>query len=400
MKIVFKPTDIKEDELIIRGFSAGGLSMVKDEDMASAGFLGNVVQDMGIGEFSRTDLTKLLAGKKVNVTASLTNEQDVISARTSPKDIEAALQMIYLYFTQPRWNETDYKTWLEKVKADYVNADSEPRKAFSDTVNVMMNNHSSRALPMSYKLLEKVSLEKLKAIYKDRFADPANFTFILVGKINPDQVKPLFEKYLASLQGVKRTEAFKDDGVRAPKGQVKNDFKRENKTPRTSVFVDYNGICNYGFDDRLFGAAMRHCLELRYTESIREDEGGAYSIRTSFTVSKLPVPGFKMNVSFDTDPIKTDKLVGIVHREIGKMLASGPTEVDLQKAKEYFIKQRQEDLKENSWWSGTLNEYYFSGMDFLTGYEEKVKALDVSSIHKFAQNVLTQGNTVEVIMRP
>ncbi len=400
IKVVFKPTDIKEDELMIRGFSAGGQSVLKDEDIPVASFLSAAVQDMGVGEFSRNDLTKLLAGKRVSIVPMVTSEQDVLSARTSPKDIETALQMIYLYFTQPRWNEADYKTWYDKVKADYINADAEPRKAFSDTISVMVNNHSPRALPISYKLLEKVSLEKLKSLYSSRFSDPNNFTFLLVGKVDPAQVKPLFEKYLASLPSQKRSESFTDDGVRPPKGKVTNDFRRENKTPRSSVYVNYNGTCNYNFEDRLYGAALRHCLELRYIESIREDEGGAYSVRTSFSVNKYPVPGFRMVVSFDTDPLKTDKLVGIVHREAEKMRNNGPTEVDLQKAREYFVKQRQEDLKENTWWLSTLGEYYFYGMDFLTGYEEKVKALDTKTIHTFAQKVLTQGNIIEVVMRP
>lgn len=400
MKLVFKPTDIKDDELIIRGYSAGGLSQVKDDDIPAANMLSSVVSDMGVGSFSRTDLNKLMAGKKVNVMVSLSDDQDIISSRTSPKDLETALQLIYLYYTQPRWNETDYKTWIEKVKAEYINADAEPRKAFRDTVNVMMNNHSKRALPMTYKLLDNISFDKLKKIYADRYADPGNFTFQFVGKINPDQVKPMIEKYLGSLPAATRSEEIKDDGVRLPKGKVSNDFKREIKTPRTSVFVDFNSLIPYTFENRLLSATIRHCLELRYIETIREEEGGAYSVRVATTLNKFPVPELLLNVSFDTDPLKADKLVGIVYREAKKMEESGPTEVDLQKAREYFLKQRQEDIKENNWWSSTLTDYYFYGMDFLTGYEEKVKALDVKGVYDFARKTLSQGNVIEVIMRP
>lgn len=263
-----------------------------------------------------------------------------------------------------------------------------------------MNNHSPRALPLTLKLLDKVTLDALQRIYKDRFADPGNFTFQFVGKIDLPDLKPLVEKYLASITGMKRTETFKDDGVRPPKGKVTNDFKRENKTPRTSVFVDYNGTCSFTPDDRLFGAAIRHCLELRYIESIREDEGGTYSIRVSYTVKKYPEPSFFLNVSFDTDPLKTDKLLSIVHAQLKYMAENGPAEADLQKAKEYFLKQRQEDMKENNWWNSTLTDYYFYGMNNLIAYEEKVKALDTKSVHDYAGKVLTQGNSVEVIMRP
>ncbi|MEI7500336.1 MAG: insulinase family protein [Bacteroidota bacterium] len=400
MRIVFKPTDIKEDELTLRGFSAGGASLLKDELLHSADLFSDAVGQMGIGGFSRTDLNKMMAGKRVNVSLGLTNDQDFVAARTSPKDLETALQLIHLYFTNPRWDATDYKTWMEKVKSNYVNAASEPRTAMSDTIAVMMSNHNPRAVPLSYKLLDEVSLEKIQTIYSERFADPGNFTFVFVGKINPEMTKPLFEKYLASLPGNKRSETSKDDGIRPPAGKVTNDFKRENITPRTSIFVNLNGTCNYSADDKLLGAAIRHILELRYVQSIREDEGGAYSVRTSYTLNNFPVTRFLLNVSFDTDPAKADKLLGIVHREVGKLIDNGPTETDLLKAKEYFLKQRPEDLKENTFWSTILSDYYFYGMDYFSGFENKVKALDVKSVHDYVKKTLTQGNEVQVIMRP
>ena len=400
MRVIFKPTDIKEDELIIRGFSAGGASLLRDDQVRSAMFLGDVMSQMGIGSFSLTDLNKLLAGKRVMVSLGVGDDQDYVSGRTSPKDLETALQLINLYFTNPRWNETDYKTWMEKMKSNYINAASEPRTAFSDTITLMMTNHNPRAYPMNYKLHDEISFDKLKAIYQDRFSDPGNFTFLFVGKIDPNVVKPLFEKYLASLPTVRRTEVYKDNGVRPPKGKVVNDFKRENKTPRTSVFVNFNGTCGYTPDDRLFGAAIRHILELRYQEAIREDEGGTYSIRLSYSVRKYPVPGYSMNVVFDTDPLKADKLVGIVYNEAKKMVENGPADINLQKAKEFFLKQRPEDMKENNWWINTLTDNYFYGMDFLSNYEEKVKSLTVQSVHEYAKKVLNQGNSVGVIMRP
>ncbi len=400
MKIVFRPSDIKEDELLVVGFREGGISLLKEEDIPSAMLLGDAISQMGVGSFSTTDLEKLMSGKRVNLRVSTSEERDGVSGRLSPKDLETALQLVYLYFTQPRWNTTDYKTWMEKVKANYINAESDPRKAFRDTISLMMANHHPRIIPMAYKVLDKVSLPKLQAIYKDRFSDPGNFTFEFAGKIDPEKVKPLVEKYLASLPSVKRSQAYKDNGIRPQKGEQKLDFKHEAKTPRTSIYINYNGVSSFSADDRILGAALRHVLELRYIERIREDEGGAYSVRVQYNVNKLPVPGFNLVVSFETDPLKADKLIGIVYTEIKKMVENGPSEADLQKAKEYFMKQRQEDMKENSWWMSRMDDYYFYNLDFLTGYDDKVKALNIQSVHDYAKKVLTQGNVVQVVMRP
>lgn len=400
IRVIFKPTDIKEDELLIRGFSPGGISLLPNDMVHSAQLYSTAVNQLGVGEFSKNDLNKMLAGKRASVSVGLSSDQETVNARTSPKDLETALQLVYLSLTTPRWNATDFKTWKDKMKAYYINAAAEPRTAFSDTITVMMSNHNPRAVPVTYETLEKVTLEKLQKIYALRFAGASDFTFVFTGKINPEEQKTLIETYLGSLPKGDKAESWKDDGVRPPAGKVINDFVRENKTPRTSVFVNLNGKIGYTPSEKLFGEALRHILELRYVKSIREDEGGTYSVRASWSTSLYPEANFQLTVSFDTDPVKADKLVDIVHREINKIVESGPMEIDLQKAKEYLLKKRPEDMKENSWWSGILTDYYFNGLDNLTGYEDMVRGLTLQSVHDFAKKTLAKGNEVQVIMRP
>jgi zinc protease len=400
MKIIFRPSDIKEDELLLTGFREGGISLVKQEDIPSAMLLGEAISQLGVGTFSITDLEKFLSGKRVNIRLNTTEERDLVSGRLSPNDLETALQLVYLYFTQPRWDATDYKTWMDKMKAIYINAESEPRKAFRDTISLVMANHNLRVIPMNYKVLGMVTLDKIQAVYKDRFSDPGNFTFEFAGKIDPDKVKPLFEKYLASLPSVKRSQAYKDNGIRPPNGTVKRDFHHETKTPRTQVYINYSGASDFSADDRVLAAAVRHVLELRCIETTRMEESGVYTIRVQYNVNKYPVPDFNLIVSFETDPVKADKLIGIVYKEIKNLVDNGPSDADLQKAKEYFLKQRPEDMKENNWWLGRMDDYYFYNLDYLTGYEAKVKALTVQSVHDYAKKELTKGNIVQIVMRP
>lgn len=400
MKLIFKPTDIKEDELMITGWADGGLSALDDAELVSADFMGDAVSFMGLGNFSRNDLTKLLAGKRAMVSIMLSDEQDMISSRTSPKDLETALQLIYLSFTNVRWNQTDYNTWLDKIKASLINADAEPRKAFGDTIEVMMAAHNKRVQPVSYKSLDKLSFEQIRQVYSKRFSDPGSFTLLFTGKINPETAKPLIEKYLASLSGNKQNHVYTDRGIRPPKGKAKRDFQRKSTTPRTAIYINYNGNIPYTAENRVLGAALRHIMELKYIERIREDEGGAYSVRVSYANSKLPVPAFGFVVTFETDPLKADKLSGIVHGEVKKILSDGPTDADLQKYKEYALKQRPEDMKENSWWNSVIQEFYTNQLDYYSDYETRVKALDSKTIHEFAKKTLGQDNYVEVIMRP
>jgi zinc protease len=401
MRVIYKPTDFKEDEVIMSAYSIGGYSTVDNSTIPSAQCATSVVGEMGVGSFSRTDLSKMMAGKRVSVSPTISADREGFSGSMSPKDIETGLQLVYLYFTQPRWNETDFKIWMDKMKNSYINLQSNPEKAYSDTLTLMQNNHNKRFRPWTYQLLDEISFEKIKAFYKDRFCDPGDFTFIFAGKIDPDKVKPLIEKYLASLPTVKRKDVYKDDGVRPPKGKVVNDFARENKTPRTSVYVSYNGKWEYTPIDRMYMGTIRHILELRYTETIREEKGGSYSIGVSYSPKKLPEPSFNLTMSFSTDPKLADELKAIIYREVKKLIENGPTEADLQKAKEYFLKLRQEDLKGNSWWvNSTLIEYYYQNIDLLNGYENRIKDMTVKSVQDYAKKALSQGNIIEVVMRP
>jgi zinc protease len=400
IRVILKPTDFKDDELLLYAYSFGGESLLPDEDIPSARLTIPAIINMGIGDFSVTDLNKLLAGKRLSVSPWMDDNRQGFNGRMSPKDFETGLQLIYLYFTHPRWNEKDYNMVMDKVKSYYINIVNDPRQAFSDSVSVLLNNHNKRYQPFNSACVNEVSFDKIKRIYNDRFKAPGNFTFIFTGKIDPEIARPLVEKYLGSLPAVKNNESSKDDGIRPPKGVVINDFVRENKTPRTSVYLCYTGVAKKF--DYLNLNIIRHILELRFTETIREEKGGSYGVGVSLNLPEIPKSAYNYSIYFDTDPKLADELKAIVFREIKKIIENGPTETDLQKAKEYFVKKHQEDMKENNLWQSLLIEYYAkNNKNFgLSEYEKKVNNLTVKTIRDYARKVLTQGNIIQVIMRP
>ncbi len=400
MRVIIKQTDFREDEILVKAFSAGGMSLLRDEDVTAAGLMSRAMADMGLGDYSKTGLVKMLSGKKAGVGPGIGSDQELLAGSASPKDLETALQLMHLYFTKPRWDAKDFGIWKEKQRAQLVNASSNPRKAFSDTISVVMSNRSPRVIPLTAEVLDDIDMERMQRIYGERFGDPGDFTVLLTGNVDPETAKPLVEKYLASLPAKGKREKPGDDGIRPPRGKVSADFRRENETPRTSVMICYHGSTTVSRESRMLAAALRHCLELRYTESIREDEGGTYSVRVSMNIQQFPEPAWKLTVMFDTDPVKADRLAGIVHREIRLMQEQGPREDDLLKAREYFLKKRQEDLKENNWWDNMLTDYYFSGTDMINDYGELVDGLEPSRIREYAHTLFSQGNVTEVIMRP
>jgi zinc protease len=400
IKVVIKPTDFKEDEVLLSAYSPGGFSLVADNDVPTAQFTSSIAMMSGVSNFSKVELDKMLAGKLVTVNPYIGEYEEGVSASSSPNDIELMMQLIHLYFTAPRFDESAFNSTMSQMQAMLQNAGSNPNMIFRDSINYFVNNRHIRKRPMNLDMLKEVDFKKMEAIYKNRFADASDFTFVFVGNVNIEVVKPLVETYIASLPNIKRKENWKDNNVRFPAGKTYKPFQISMQVPKGSCFVAFQNKAEYTYQNILLASAIEHVLDLRYTETIREKEGGTYGVSARISISKYPINQVMVNMFFDTDPAKANHLIGIIHSELEKIINEGPTEVDLNKAREYFLKTRQERLRENRFWSSAIKEYYANGVDMFTGYEGMVQNLKSAEVQKAAQKLFNNANMLQVIMGP
>ena len=399
-KVIFKQTDFKEDEVSLSAFSKGGLSIADNKTLPSASYATQIVTNAGIGEFSKNDLDKMLAGKIVSVRPVIGEDFEGISASASPKDFETMLQMVYLYFTSPREDLESFTTYMNRIKAFMANASADPRMAFSDSITIAMANRNPRVLPQNMEYLEKVDFKMAMDFYRNRFADASDFTFIFTGNVKAEDAKALVEKYIGGLPTVKRKDAAKDNGVRPPKGKVKNFFNKPLQTPKSSIYIALTGDAEYNLENMVLVSYMNSILQNRYLEEVREKEGGTYGVRVGMSIANFPNNNYVLRIMFDTDPNMRDKLMGIIYSEIEKIKTNGPLEDDLNKAKEFMIKQYDQNLRENRYWAGVIREKYESGIDKHTTYLDVVKAVNAQKVKDFANKMFGQGNAIEVVMSP
>lgn len=399
-KVVFKKTDFKEDEVLLNAFSKGGTSLADLATLPSAQMATQFVTNGGVGEFSSVDLEKMLAGKVVQVQPVIGESFEGFQGSSSPKDFETMLQLVYLYFTAPREDETAYNTLMERLKAFMANNSADPRMAFRDSTTVMMANHNPRVMPTNLEFLGKVNYKKCMDFYKSRFADASDFTFVFTGNLNPAEAKPLVEKYIASLPNIKRKEEAKDNGIRPPKGKAQNYFNKNLQTPKSSVFVAYSGNVEYNLENKVLIDVVKSILNIRYIEEIREKEGATYGVGVGASIAKFPTPSFSATMTFDTDPKLRDKMIGIIHSEIRSLITDGPSDVNLGKAREFMLKDYDQNQRENRYWSRAIREKYMYGVDINSNYKEVVNGLTPEKVKAFAKKLFEQGNVVEVVMSP
>lgn len=398
VKVVIKKTDFKADQIQMYAMSLGGTSLFPDSEIINIKALNDVVRLGGLGNFSAINLEKVLAGKKASATTFVGNMTEGVNGSCSPKDLETMLQLVYLGFTAPRVDMDAFKSYQTRTKAQLENMEANPMTAFSDSISVGLYNHHPRALSIKADMIDKIDYQKIMDMYKDRFSDASDFTFMFVGNIDPKEAAPLLAEYLGALPATNRKETFKDTNLDIRKGMYKNEFAKKLETPKATILTVYSGDCIYNLKNDLMMSMLSQVLNMVYTETVREKEGGTYGVSAQGQITKYPKETFTMQIYFDTDPNRREKMLDIVLEQIDKFVANGPNVQDFNKVKEFMQKKYNENIKENGYWLNILNEYYFTNVDADTDYLKTLDSITPKDLQEFAKQLFSQKNRAEIIM--
>ena len=403
IRVIVKPTEFKQDEILFSASSKGGMSLVATEDLVSAAIATDVISVSGLADMSDTDLQQVLTGKNVHLSTSINSNTETIDGGSTVKDLETLLQLNYLYFTASRRDEEAYKMLVSVLESQLANRDKNPKAAFSDSIQMMSSNYSPRTVIFNKSTLERANLDKSLEIYKARFANPADFIFTFVGNINPEdeRFKQLVCTWLGGMKTSKNKEVVRDNGVRVPEGINKNYFTRKMETKTASNRIQYTSYdIPYTLANELNMEMIGRILSTRYLESIREREGGSYGVGCGGGLNFYPVNTAYLIMQFDTDPEKQEKLMSIIHEEVNTIVNDGPLAKDLNKEKESMLKDFQEDLEKNSYWDRVLYMNYMYGINYITDYKATVEAITAESVQATLKKLLASGNMFEVVMLP
>ena len=401
VRVVLKPTEYKKDEIQMTATSPGGSFMVGIDDAKNMKVFNSVIGLGGLGNFSAIDLSKKLAGKKVSCSASLGVDNESLNGYASPDDVKTLFELIYLAMTSPRTDNDAYASFENRMKAQLENAKLDPSTALNDTISKVVYNNHPRAVSLEAEDFDKISYQRILDIYKERYGDASDFTFTFVGNLNVDSIRPYIEQYLATLPANGRVDKPSPEALpKIMKGKLENHFSREMQTPKSSVFQLYSGNSEYNLKNLLTASLLSQILDLVYTETIREAEGGSYGVYAGVSLSDFPKGQTTLQVFFDTDPEKWENMVRIVDEEIQRIATDGPKSEHLTKSRDNMLKRHNERLQENSYWLNVIDSYYFRGMDAYTNYKETLESITADDIKKFMSDFISQGNCVEVVMGP
>ncbi len=403
IKAALKPTTFKNDQILFSGVSKGGTSLYSDADYYSAELATTAVSQGGVGKLSDTQLDKFLAGKVVNVFTYIDELNEGISGNTTPNDLETALQLMYAYVVHPRRDDEVVKSFLKNQKELIANSlkTLTPEKVFSDTITNVLYQKNFRRSPIKPEDIDRVNLDRAFEIYKDRFSDLSDFTFVFVGNFEVEKIKPLLEKYIGGLPSTKRTETFKDLHIEKVKGKIEKTVYK-GLEDKASVNLQFNGTFSYTEEERVNLDALAEVLDIKLTEKLREEAAGVYSPSIRASYDKLPKPSYNLTISFGCSPANAEKLAKIAIDEIEKIKANGPEAVDIDKVKAEEKRSVELQVKENGFWNSYLADQYFDGEDlnFINRYsKEMIDKISVASVKKAANQFLSD-NFAKFVLLP
>ena len=397
MKIHVKQTDYSPNRIIFRATSWGGNSLYSDDEYVNSSNIG-LVRQGGLGNFSAVDLNKKLAGIQAGASASVGARSEAIEGNCVKKDIESMLQLVYLNFTSPRRDDDAFTSSIERTRNALKNQDLNPQTALQDSVISVVYNNDVRAKRFKEEDLDRINYDRLLEMYRERFANAGDFEFYLVGDVNADSVAPLLAKYLGALPAKGKKEAYKIIGQRMTKGERECYFTKEQDTPNSlNVFI-YHTLMKETLRSHILVDMLQQAMQMLYTETVREDEGGAYGVPVSANIVDYPEELAMVQIVLPTAPEKRVAMTSVVNAGIKEMMEKGPSEENLGKIKEYMLRSHQEDLKNNGYWMNSLVSKTRFNQEFVEGYEECVQGVTVEDIKQLAKQIFGSGNRLVVGM--
>ncbi|MGV7209812.1 M16 family metallopeptidase [Oxalobacteraceae bacterium A2-2] len=402
VKVVLKPTDFNNDQVLLASFRFGGQSLFDQSDILNARYASTLVAQMGVLDYTPADLGKVLAGQSVSAATSLGSMSEGTGGRSGSNDIEAMLQLVYLEMTKPRRDEVIFKSAMDSQRELAKSSMARPEAQFSDTITTTLFNNSPyvprTARPEDF---DKIQLDRVMQIYRDRMSSAKGFTFFLVGSFDVEKVKPLLAAYLGTLPVGEVPTMYRDLGVRPVRGVVKKEVHAGTEA-KSTISITFTGNAEYSSAEQMRLQAVIEALNIKLVEVLREKMSLIYGGGMGGNLSKLPYGNYSITISLPCGPENVDKVIAATFAEIRKVKEHGVEPGDLEKVRAAWLKNHRKNLRENGYWLNQLQSALINGTDpaSLLTYEERVMAIQPQELAATAKRYFDMDNYVQVVLYP
>lgn len=400
-RVVVRPTDFRDDEILFSAFSHGGSSLLPDEDHVSASYAATIISETGIGDYSRSDLDRILSGQDLSLSPYIDMTSEGFSGSTSPEDLETFMQLLALHFGEPREDQEVFESIRRRTEGQLRNAEAQPNFQFSTTLQRLLWQDHPRSRPITAERIAELDYNRVLEIYRDRFADPGNFTYFFVGDIEIDKLRRLVSQYIAALPTLERDERFADLGMRYPEERI-IETVRAGQAPQSLVAILFNGRHEYDQRENIALRSLAEVLRIRLREALRQDEGSIYSLSTQAQVQQFPWERYVVQIVFGADPDESEAIAERARGEIARIVEGELDETYVERAREAQSRTFEQGMRENTFWRSNLMSMYRNERDpvQIAEYPDVLESIDRDTIVDMARRRLAEEQFIQLILLP
>lgn len=406
-KVIFKPTDIDKNKVILTGFREGGLYAMDSLDYVNGQYAKNIIGLSGAGDLSRDELSYYLTGNTASMTFFIEKTRTGLGGKANKEDMQTMFELLYLKWTQPRVDSAIFELVKSKAIESYKTKNKTASESFYKEMGDILReqNYTNRELNDTI-IQEELNIERLVPLYNESFGGAEDFTFIIIGDCDLKELEHYLESYLAALPSGKPNTTYRYSTL--VKGENDYDLIRYNgESPRAIVSLVYQqNKLNYSLrEESLKDEIMKSVLRSKLLKSLREEMGMVYSVGVSASSTEIPQALSRQTISFTTASENAELLVERTFQEIQKMVDNpGSFESELADIKMNLIKEMNLNKQKNSFWSGYIRNSLFnhdSDWNYVTDYDKIVNAITVSDIALVIKNkMLSERMRVKAILYP
>ena len=402
LKVVVLPTDYKKDQVLFTLSKDGGKNNIPAKDLGSfeENIWGLYLANSGLSKFSGTTLPKMLAGKRVSASPFISGYSHGVMGQSAPKDIETAFQLAYLYYADPRFDQDEFNVGIEQIEAVFPNIKNTPDFKYGEELHKVLYGNNPRVVSLSDEVIDKANLATIKKYYKKLFSGVNGATLTIVGNVDLETLKPLVQKYFGSIAKGKAPYINEKDVISFAKGDINQVLELDMETPKSSVLQFYSAYMPVDTETDVNLSAAKYILDMIYTKSIREEEGGTYGVSVAMVGHRHPQERTIIQIQFDTNPEQAEKLCSIAKEQLYKFAQEGPSAEELAMAAENLKKNIPESRISNNYWMSVLSSWNRHGIDYDKEYEEAVSNITAEEISTVLKQILEQNNFIELKSMP
>ena len=402
VKVVYLPTAHKNDEVRVRVVMNGGRSLIETAELPS--FDDNVWalynQNRGLSKFSGVELKKMLAGKNVRCDLNIEKTRHGINVVSTPKDLETAMQLLYLNITEPRFDEEEFLIGINQIKAVLPNLEKMPQLKIQELIMETLYGGHERVLTINGELVEKANIADFEKASRRLFGNVAGATVYIVGNVDAETLKPLVTKYIASLPGGKKGSKFIDRKEDIVKGNVAKNEAIVMETPKSTVLQVYTANTPYSVKNEVLLDIAKLYLDMVYVETLRESEGGTYGASVATVCGREPKNVAILQVAFETNPESAEKLAKLAVDGVQKLIAEGIPADKFDMIIKNVQKNIPQDRISNGYWSSVLQKYVEFGDKYDSEYENAVNAATPEAVVEAVKKLVEADNFIQLIVSP